>query len=526
MADLAAGTRFLRHLPRFLGRPVGLAEARATVESRLRDRGARFLHLMRRAVYGNPTSPYRALLVHAGCTAGDLERLVEREGLPATLGVLLDAGVYLTVEEVKGRHPVRRGALTIEAGPARLRHPAAARHLPLRSGGSRGSAVAMDVDLAFMRETNPNHACALAARGGTGWVHALWDVPGGAALIRLLRLAGTGMPVERWFSQIDPAASALHPRYRWAARTLVWGSRLSASRVPTPIHVPLADPLPILHWIDATRAGGHAPHLVTSVSAALRLAQAARARGMALTGLHLTIGGEPVTEARLAEIGRTGARAVPAYGSSDTGTAMAYGCLRPEAADDMHLFDDLFEVIQPDARALPGLPRRALLFTALGARAPRVLVNASLGDEAETVHRACHCPIEGFGWRRHLRAVRSFEKLTLGGMNLLDVDLLRVLDEVLPARFGGGPTHYQLIEEDGPGGHPRLRLLVDPAVGPVEPRDVASTFLDAIDEGQGIERITSLTWRAGGFLTVERRPPESRRGDKILHLLSGASGSR
>jgi hypothetical protein len=46
------------------------------------------------------------------------------------------------------------------------------------------------------------------------------------------------------------------------------------------------------------------------------------------------------------------------------------------------------------------------------------------------------------GWTRHLHTVRSFEKLTVGGMNLLDLDLIGILDEMLPARFGGGPTHY------------------------------------------------------------------------------------
>lgn len=32
--------------------------------------------------------------------------------------------------------------------------------------------------------------------------------------------------------------------------------------------------------------------------------------------------------------------------------------------------------------------------------------------------------------------------------------------EALPARFGGGPTNYQLVEEARADGHPSLRLLV------------------------------------------------------------------
>jgi hypothetical protein len=62
-------------------------------------------------------------------------------------------------------------------------------------------------------------------------------------------------------------------------------------------------------------------------------------------------------------------------------------------------------------------------------------------------------------------------------------------EKLLAARFGGGPTHYQLVEEQAPDGRPRLRLLVDPAVGPVDPEAVAAAFLRAVGPGTGIERI-------------------------------------
>ena len=69
-----------------------------------------------------------------------------------------------------------------------------------------------------------------------------------------------------------------------------------------------------------------------------------------------------------------------------------------------------------------------------------------------------------------------------------------MLDEVLPDRFGGGPTHYQLLEEETGAGHPRIRLLVHPTVGPVEARAVAETFLGAISPGSGAERVMGLLW--------------------------------
>ena len=74
------------------------------------------------------------------------------------------------------------------------------------------------------------------------------------------------------------------------------------------------------------------------------------------------------------------------------------------------------------------------------------------------------------GWTTHLREIRSHEKLTAGGMTFLDTDLIRVLEEVLPARFGGAPTDYQLVEEEAAEGQPRVRLLVHPRIGAVDAR--------------------------------------------------------
>jgi len=172
------------------------------------------------------------------------------------------------------------------------------------------------------------------------------------------------------------------------------------------------------------RAGG-TPHLVTSASAGVRLCQAARAAGVELDGAQLTVSGEPVTETRLAEISRSGVRALPTYGSSDTGTTIAHGCLFPEWPDDLHLFHDLFAVIQPpEGGPSGGMPPDALLITSLSPTAPLILLNVALGDRAALVERRCGCPLDRLGWGVHLHTVRSDQKLTAGGMNLLDVDLL------------------------------------------------------------------------------------------------------
>jgi hypothetical protein len=122
------------------------------------------------------------------------------------------------------------------------------------------------------------------------------------------------------------------------------------------------------------------------------------------------------------------------------------------------------------------------------------------------------------GWPSHLRSIQSFEKLTAGGMTLLDVDVVRVLEESLPARFGGGPTDYQLVEEEAADGQPRLRLLVHPDLGPLVPEQVQAAFLDALGHGSGAERVFALAWRTGDVLRVERQVPLATRSGKILHV--------
>ena len=229
-------------------------------------------------------------------------------------------------------------------------------------------------------------------------------------------------------------------------------------------------------------------------------------------------GGEPLTPARLAVIRRVGADALTSYGSSEAGR-IGYGCAARDASDDQHHYHDMVALIQPG----PGgedapLPARALLTTSLRATAPLILLNVSLGDEAELVTRSCGCPLERIGWSTHIRGVHSFEKLSAGGMTLLDSDVVRVLETILPARFGGGPIDYQLVEEETEDGRPRLRLLVHPKVGPLDEATVADAFLAAIGGGSGAERVMELQWRQGGVVRVERRAPLVSAAGKVLHV--------
>jgi hypothetical protein len=233
--------------------------------------------------------------------------------------------------------------------------------------------------------------------------------------------------------------------------------------------------------------------------------------------VQFAVVGEPMTAARLAVIRRAGADVMPVYGSAEAGR-LGYGCQAPVAPDDVHVLHDLVALIQPGPLDPGLLPAKAILVTTLRASAPLILLNVSLGDQAEIEDRPCGCPLERLGWTGHLHTIRSYEKVTTGGMAFLDVDVIRVLEETLPARFGGGPTDYQLVEEEAADGSPRVLLLVHPSVGPQDPEDVVAAFLEAIGGQSSANRVMSLQWRGAGWLRVERRPPEAAASGKILHL--------
>jgi hypothetical protein len=517
LSEIRVGARFLRRLPGFLRFRIDPPAARAVLQRRLAHREDDFLSLAQTAIYRRSQSVYRRLLALAGCEYGDLESLVRRHGLTETLETLLRQGVYLTVDELKGRTPVVRSGTSIEMRPESLHNPLVGADLLRYRSGSRGGQTPVPIGMDQLLDRSVNICLIYHARGGIGWQHGYWEVPGGAAMLHVLECHPFQGPPVRWFSQLDPATPGLHPRYRWSVRLTRWAAAAAGADLPRPRYVSLNDPLPIIEWMLDELRHGETPHLKTYASSAARLGQVAYARGIDLTGAHFTVTGEPVTEARLAAVGRTGARATPRCGTSEGGL-IGSGCLSPEACDELHFFHDLNAVIQPGAGAPGNLAPHALLLTSLRRSARLILLNASLGDEALVSARTCGCPMEHLGWTTHLHSLRSREKLTAAGMSFLDLDIVRVLEQVLPGRFGGGPTDYQLVEDVGRDGRPRLRLLVDPAVGTVDPQRVAADFLSAIGPGSGAERLMGLLWKEAGLLEVERRSPLQTPAGKILHI--------
>ena len=232
LSDLALGLRYAWGLPGFLRQPTSLSEARAALPRRFEQRSAVFLDFLRRAVYEAGPNPYRELLAMAGCEWGDVSRLLERDGIEDTLTELFRRGVYLTVDEYKGRRPVRRGGVTVEVSPARLRNPLATAHLWGHTSGSAGPRTPVPIDFAWLRDRAVDSSLLLEARGSGQMARATWGTPG--AGVWNLRSASVGVVQERWFWNLNPRADRLHPRHRWAYRALRLGCAWARYPLPRP----------------------------------------------------------------------------------------------------------------------------------------------------------------------------------------------------------------------------------------------------------------------------------------------------
>ena len=356
---------------------------------------------MRRAVYEHPPSPYRALLEWAGCQYGDLERLVAREGVEGALSACSGHGVYLSVDELKGRQPVVRGADVLAVEPGQLPQSRAPLHVSAWSSGSRGAGTPILDGLDSIRDravdTLPDPRRARRPRLGKG---RLGEFPGSLTLMLIgtppsARRRRAGSPA---WTRTPPAAiratAGAQRALRWARPSPAFGSRSRTTRRLT-TRRPSCD-----GCAPALRPGTRPSPFWAFPSAAVRVCQAAAAAGVDIRGRGCTVTGEPVTAARLAAIRAAGVDAVPDYGSAESGGVAAYGCLSPEAPDDVHVSRDLHAVVQPGAGPSRPAARRAVCLSSLRLTSPLVLLNVSMGDQAILGARACGCPSSGWAGGR------------------------------------------------------------------------------------------------------------------------------
>jgi hypothetical protein len=447
------------------------------------DREQRFVTFLESHVYGHERSPYRRLLLEAGCELSDVARLVRDEGLEGALRCLYDAGVYVTHDEMKGREPVRRGSAAFEFAPCDFDNPVLAGHVRGRTSGSTGDPGMTRVNVAHFRERRSQNRAFLAALGMPDARVAIWLPPVYSMVAHALKFSGAGTVPRRWFSQVPVASLGSSSRMRFSACALIALCRALGTPLPMPRHVPLERPGPVVGWATATVASGRPAVVDTYTSSAVRAALWAQERAVSLAGVGFVVTGESLTPARRASIEATGAKVLIVYGNVEHGL-MAAGCQCADGADDMHIFGDTHALISRPLSLPGGEAAGALLVTDFSQTAPKIALNAGTGDCGTLVTRTCGCPWEGMGYGRHLRDVWSYAKLTTEGLTFDGAHVFDAIERVLPARFGGRAGDYQLIARAQSGGVTRYLLAVSPAVGPVDTGVVRTVFLEAV-AGQG-----------------------------------------
>jgi hypothetical protein len=261
--------------------------------------------------------------------------------------------------------------------------------------------------------------------------------------------------------------------------------------------------------------------ILTQVSRALRVCLAAREEGLDLTGTTFLVGGEPPTPAKVRVINSTGAGHFPVYTFAEAGR-IAMGCCRPAEENDLHHLKDNVALIQ-FPRRVPGFDMTVGAFncTTLLPTSPKVLLNVEIDDYGIVEERSCGCPLEELGYTGHLRRIYSFRKLTGEGVTLVGSEMIRILEEVLPSRFGGSLQDYQLLEEEDRDGFTRLSLVISPRVEISDEKAVVEAFMEALGKSSCAAEQARAVWERAGTLKIKRMEPVwTARGKMMpLHLV-------
>ena len=256
-------------------------------------------------------------------------------------------------------------------------------------------------------------------------------------------------------------------------------------------------------------------------SNAARIARFADEKGISLAGTIFRVSGEPFTEAKREVIERAGARAIPIYGFE--GGAIGFGCVNPADIDDLHIDTTKVALIaSPEPlKAAPNV--YPLLVTTLDEPGPRLYLNVDLGDHAALTERRCGCRLEAAGLTHHVHHIRSYEKFTTEGMNYFYGDLYDLLEKTFPAEFGGGPSDYQLVEEEDGAGQTRLTLVVHPRVENLNEKKLLARLMQALAQESRANEFQLAVWKDSGTLRIRRELPLASARGKISPLFSSRS---
>ena len=519
--------RFLLGLRGFMRVERTLEEVRAGVRDRLERREDNLLRVAERGLFGHPNSPYLPLFQHAGCELCDLQALVRTSGVDDALRTLREAGVYFTFEEIKGREPVVRGGREIPVDPSDFDNPYLSRYYQRASGGTTGPATRVSTDLEHLSREAWHRMLLLDAHGVLGAPYGIWrpELPG-SGLNAVLRAAHIGHPAWKWFTPLIPGDLTPPLRFRMANTATVALGRAFGGTIPWPEPVRLDEADHIARWVGQMVKEHGQALFNTTVSNGLRVGLAAREARLDLTGATFMIAGEPPTRAKVGGIRATGATHFTDYGMAEAGR-LGVGCANPIDENDVHVLTDTYAVIAfPREVPVTGEIVTSFHMTSLSPAAPKLLLNVEFDDFGIAEERDCGCPLGELGLSLHLREIRSFGKLTGEGVSLVGSDMVRILEEVLPDRFGGSALDYQLAEEEDAEGFTRLAVVIHPRLDISDEGAVIDAMLEALARTSLAGDVARAFWERADTFVVRREAPFVTARGKQMPLRRATSETR
>jgi len=494
------------------------------VLDQMANRERHFLETVRAVIFERRENPYFRMFQLAGCNYGDLRRGVEREGLESTLASLHRAGVYLTHDEFKCKKPIVRAGQTIPASAASFLNALVSGFYESRSGGSRSSGTVTrqnlinqmyrECQIEFMRKEFD-----LAHRATMGVMPIL---PSAWGLSNCLRAARYGEPFEKWYAIGGSLRDSGH--YRAVTRTLVLLAKAMGAKVPMPVYLKPNDFSPAAEWIARKRQQGVSCHVRGTVSSCVRVAAAALDKGLDIEGTVFIGGGEALTDAKRQTVESAGAQIFPTYFISEIGL-IGFACRQMTAGNCVHIHRDSVAVISYRRKApLSDFEVDSLLFTTLLPFSPRLLINAEMDDAGILGPAPCNCTYQKAGFSLQVGGIYSYGKMTGQGITLVGSDVVHILEERLPKRFGGAPGDYQLVEEETPR-QTQIFLRVSPRVQAASADRIRKGFFEEVRRLYG-GSLTQRHWQHTEALQVIFGEPFMTPSGKILplHLLGTQTG--
>ena len=489
------------------------------IRQQLENRENIWLDILRKTIFSQPDHPYCRMFQLAGCNYEDLVWAVKRNGLEATLSDLHEAGVYLAHDEFKGKTTIVRSGRHISSGPRSFANPLVSGWLEGSSGGSRSAGTKTCMGSSQLIYLTGYAALNVREFGldRRTYVIVRPTLPSIAGLLFCLLHTRLGCKVHPWFAFGGRVADSLH--YRLLTNYIGAVARWHGTPFPFPLHLPANDFFAVAAWIAERRRRGVFCTLQGVAGTGVRVASAALEKGWDISGTLFLSGGEALTDAKRRVIESAGVEVFPAYWTSEIGQ-IGHSCRQMNTGNCVHLFRDSVAVVTHRRRAQFSEEEvDSLLFTTLLPHAPYIFINVEMEDSGVVENAQCDCVYSAIGFTQRIRDIVSFGKLTGNGMTLVGTDIVRIIEQSLPTRFGGSPADYQLVEREGQT-QTELVLRVSPRVGQPVTQNIRKHFLRELRKYHG-GALASRVWEHTDTLQVVIAEPLMTKAGKVLplHLL-------